>query len=325
MLVSLIIPVYNVEGFLERCLDSVKSQTYKDLEVIIVNDGSTDRSPQIIDKYVAENPGFKAFTIKNRGLGGARNYGMEKATGEFVVFLDSDDYISADCIQKMSQAATVNQSDIVVCNSCDVTENGEPISYYKNNIKNETVSLSDCPELLFNRPCAWAKMYRRRLFEGLSFVAREWYEDLRLVLKLYLRAERITYIEDTLFFYVQRQGSIMNNKNAERNLEIISAFEDLISYFRENGVYDRFKNELYYLVTKHIAVAAVTRVSLSNTKDKKAVLIKLQNYLDTFDGLYDNKYMSNLDRNKRLILFFNRHKLYFLTALCMKLKNKIGK
>lgn len=325
MLVSLIIPVYNVESFLPRCLDSVSSQTYKELEVIIINDGSTDNSQQIIDRYVAENPCFKAYTIENSGQGGARNYGFEKANGEYIAFLDSDDYIAPDCIERLVETAIKEDGDIVVCNCYDVREDGSVLEKYKNNQDNITTSLFENPQILFNRVAPWGKLFKKSVFGELRFVTGVWYEDMRLVPKLYLNAKKITYIDDSLFFYVQRQGSTMNNKNAERNLEIISAFEDLISYFKENGVYDRFKNELYYLVTEHIAVAAVTRVSLSNTKDKKAVLIKLQNYLDTFDGLYDNKYMSNLDRNKRLILFFNRHKLYFLTALCMKLKNKIGK
>lgn len=325
MLVSLIIPVYNVESFLPRCLDSVSSQTYKELEVIIINDGSTDNSQQIIDRYVAENPCFKAYTIENSGQGGARNYGFEKANGEYIAFLDSDDYIAPDCIERLVETAIKEDGDIVVCNCYDVREDGSVLEKYKNNQDNITTSLFENPQILFNRVAPWGKLFKKSVFGELRFVTGVWYEDMRLVPKLYLNAKKITYIDDTLFFYVQRQGSTMNNKNAARNLEIISAFEDLISYFKENGVYDRFKNELYYLVTEHIAVATVTRVVLSNSEDKKTVLAKLQDYLSTFDGLYDNKYMDMLDSNKKLILAFNRRRMYFFTALCMKLKKLISK
>lgn len=323
MKVSLIIPVYNIEDYLEKCLDSVEQQTYKEAEIIIVNDGSTDNSPAIIDKYTAKNANFKSFTIKNSGLGGARNFGLTKATGDYVVFLDSDDYIAPDCLEKFVAAAQNNGSDIVVCNSCDVTEDGTIIRYTRNNLSNTTTSLYDSPEILLNRPCAWAKMYRKSLFEGLSYVAREWYEDLRLTPKLFLKANKITFIDDSLFFYVQRAGSIMNNSNIQRNLEIVTALEDLIAYFKEKGVYETFKQELEFLIIDHIVVAGITRVILCDNADKKGVLKKLEEYISGFEGLYNNKYISTLSSNKRLILKFNKHKLYFLTHLCMKIKNSI--
>ncbi len=322
MLVSIIIPVYNVEGFLERCLESVKNQTYKDTEVIIVNDGSTDSSPEIINRYVAENPNFKGFTIENSGLGGARNYGFSKATGDYVVFLDSDDYIANDCIEKFAKAAETENSDIVICNLCDVAEDGTPLSYYKNNFIGST-NVYDKPKILLNRFSAWGKMYKRELFGDLRFVAREWYEDLRMVPKLFLDAKIITYIDDMLFFYVQRAGSIMNNSNTLRNLEIITAIEDVADYFKQKGLYDRFKNELEFYVIDHIAVAAMARVATANSKEKKEVLNKLSSYISKFENLYNNKYVTTLSSNKKLVLFFNRNKLYFLTALCMKLKKMV--
>lgn len=323
MKVSLIIPVYNVQDYLEKCLDSVEQQTYKEAEIIIVNDGSTDNSPAIIDKYVAKNANFKSYTIKNSGLGGARNIGMTKATGDYVIFLDSDDYIAPDCLEKFVVAAQNNDSDIVVCNFCSVKEDGTVIQYLRNNLSNETTSLYDSPEILLNLPCAWAKMYRKSLFESLSYVAREWYEDMRLTPKLYLKANKITFIDDFLFFYVQRAGSIMNNSNVKRNLEIVTAFEDLIAYFKQHNVYETFKEELEFLVIYNITIAAVTRAVLSNAADKKTVINTMQDYLKEFDGLYNNKYISTLSLNKRLVMDFNRKKLYFLTALCMKINNMI--
>ena len=325
MKISLIIPVYNVENYLDRCLQSVENQTYKEAEAIIVNDGSTDNSYKIIDKFVARNGNFITYKTENNGLGGARNYGLTKATGEYVIFLDSDDYIAEDCIESFVTAAEENDSDIVVCNSCDVSEDGRPLQYSINNKSNLTTSLNESPEILRNRLCAWGKMYRKSLFEGLGYVAREWYEDLRLTPKLYLRAKKITFIDKSLFFYVQRAGSIMNNSNVIRNLEIITAFQDLISFFKEQNVYEQFKDEINYLILDNLAVAAITRVVLSKASNKKEVLNEMECYLKSVDGLYNAKYISNLSSNKKLILFFNRKKLYFLTWLCMKanqLRNK---
>lgn len=325
MSVSLIIPVYNVEKYLDKCLGSVEKQTFKDFEAVIVNDGSTDNSLEIIEKYTQRNDNFICFSTENNGLGGARNFGLSKAAGEYVVFLDSDDYISPDCLEKLYRAITDNESDIAVCNIYDVKEDGTVISTSKTNLCNVTTSLFESHQILFNRPCAWAKMYRKSLFDGFSYVSREWYEDIRLTPKLFLKANKITYIDDYLFFYVQRAGSIMNNSNAKRNLEIINAFDDLISYFKESGAYETYQSELEYLVVEHIAVSGLTRVVLSKDKNKKAVLKKMEEYISGFENLYSNKYIGNLDKNKRLILFFNKNKLYFLTSLCMNGKRLLGK
>lgn len=324
MKISMIIPVYNVEKYIDKCLKSVEKQTYKDSEIIIVNDGSTDNSLEIIEDYVARNKNFVCYTIENSGQGGARNFGLTKATGEYVVFLDSDDYIAENCLEKLVEAAEKNDSDIVVCNNYDVAEDGAAICLSESNIKNQTTSLSENPKILLNRPCPWGKMFKRTLFENLGFVSRVWYEDLRLIPKLYPRASKITYIDDALFFYVQRQGSTMNNSNAVKNLDIIAAFDDLISYYKKEGIYNQYSEVFNYLIVEHIAVSTVTRVVLSEADEKRCVLKKLQEYVSQFEGLYSNPYMSFLDSNKKLILFFNRKKLYFLTKICMKLKRKFG-
>ena len=141
MKLSVIIPVYNVENYLDRCLKSVEEQTYRDAEIIIVNDGSTDNSYEIVEKYAARNDNFIAYTTENNGLGGARNYGLSKSSGEYVVFLDSDDYVSPDCLEKFVSAAEKNDSDIVVCNSYDVDEDGQIIRCSRNNIDNMTTYL----------------------------------------------------------------------------------------------------------------------------------------------------------------------------------------
>lgn len=323
MKVSLIIPVYNVENYIDKCLKSVEQQTCKELEVIIINDGSTDESYEIVRKYVERNKNFQCYSIENRGLGGARNYGLEKASGEYVCFLDSDDYIAPECIETMFNKAKQNKSDIVVCNSCDVIEDGTIISYYKNKYKKEVTNVYEEPTILFNRVSAWGKLYKKALFNELVFVSREWYEDMRMTPKLFLKAKSITYIDNTLFYYVQRNGSIMNNSKVEKNIEIIEAFDDLISYFHKQGVYEQFKEVLEYLIIEHVAVAGISRVALYGGNKKKEVLHNLQKYLETIPNLYKNSYIKSMDKNRKLILLFNKYRLYWLSALCLTIKSKI--
>lgn len=321
--VSLVIPVYNVRDYLKKCLDSVAAQTYENLEVIIVNDGSTDDSPDIVNDYTAKFENMTCYTIENRGLGGARNFGMEQATGEYLTFLDSDDYIDSTYVEKLVTAAVESDSDIAVCNNYDVSESGEILLTYRHPYKHAVTSLAEDPTLLFNRLCAWGKLYKRELFDGLEYVSRVWYEDMRLTPKLFLKAKKICFVEDCLVYYVQRAGSIMNNNNVKRNLEIIDAFKDVIDYFKDCGSYASFKNELEFLVIEHIAVAAVTRVAQGASEDRKDVLQKLNDYLNGFEGLYTNPYLKSQERNRKIILWLNKHKLYGATKLIMKLKSAI--
>ncbi len=318
--VSLIIPVYNVRDYLRKCLDSVVAQTYPRLEVIIVNDGSPDDSLEIIQEYTARYPHFQCFTIENRGQGGARNYGLEQATGEYIAFLDSDDYIAENCMERLMTAAQETDSDIVACNCYDVREDGSVLAAYWNQYRNATTSLTQEPEILFNRVSPWGKLFKRELLNGFFFASRVWYEDMRLIPKLYLPAQRVTYIEDFLFFYVQREGSTMNNRNMEKNLEIISAFEDLLSYYREQGAYETYRDALEFLVIEHIAVAGISRVAMGKGESRRRVIGKLQEYLKTFPDLYDNPYLAGQARNRRIILWCNRHGLYGITKILLSAK-----
>lgn len=321
MKVSLIIPVYNVERCVGKCLQSVEKQTYSNLEVIIINDGSTDGSYEIVKEYVESNSNFQCWSIENRGLGGARNYGMKKATGEYFFFLDSDDYISENCIEKLVERAKKDKSDLVVCGNYDVQEDGKIIYCYENKYRNNPTDLYREPTILFNRVSAWGKLYHRELFDSLEFVSRYWYEDMRLIPKLYLRAKTISYVNEALVYYVQRKGSIMNSSNLERNLEIIEAFDDLLGYYKDQGVYEEFKQELEFLVIEHIAVAGISRI-VRGGKRGREIIRKVESYLGTYENLYDNDYLDTMEKNRRIILFCNRKKWYGLTKFLLNLKSR---
>lgn len=320
MLISLIIPVYNVEQYLRKCLESVEKQNYDSLEVIIVNDGSPDHSQSIIDEFIKRNENFKCYITENHGLGGARNYGLEKAHGEYISFLDSDDYIEPTYISKMVESALLYQSDIICCNNYDVF-----VAQHKT-VKVEAINhplkttLKETPQILFNRVSAWGKLYRASLFEGLRYVPREWYEDMRLTPKLFLKANTISYVQDCLLYYVIREGSIMTSGNAKRNLEIINAFDDLIKYFKNEDAYETYKNELHFLVIEHMLTAAITRIALSKDPEKKRIIKQILTFSKSLN-LKHNPYLKTMSKNRKLIYFLNTHHLTFLTAFIFKIKN----
>ena len=325
MKVSLIIPVYNVRDYLRKCLDSVAAQTYSDLEVIIVNDGSTDDSLEIALEYTSKYPHFRCCTIENRGLGGARNYGMEQAQGDYFMFLDSDDYIAPNCVEVMVAAAVKNGSDLVAGGYYDIREDGVVLLTYKNAFKNATTSLEKEPEILFNRASACCKLYKRQLIENFRYVSKLWYEDMRLTPKLYLHAKKITYVDVPLYYYVQRGGSIMNNRNFHRNLEIVEAMEDFLGYYKAQGAYEAYHNELEFLVIEHVAVAGIARVAMCKGKGKYDVIAKMQEYLSSFEDLYGNPYVKDMARNRKIILWCNRHGWYWATKLLLGAKQWLKK
>ena len=216
--ISVIIPVYNVLHYLAECLNSVVNQTFTDYEIIIVNDGSTDDSQSVIDDYVYRYPELiRAFTIKNRGLGGARNYGMEKARGRYFVFVDSDDYIHKDALKHMYEAAKLHNADYVMADYVSFWEDGKQLYF----------SACDSPEInrfdlikhaaKYGIVTAWSKLIARELFNIIQFPTG-FYEDLATTPILLSYAKNIYYLPEGLYFYRQRAGSITSIKSGDKRL-----------------------------------------------------------------------------------------------------------
>ncbi len=216
--ISVIIPVYNVLNYLAECLNSVVNQTFTDYEIIIVNDGSTDDSQSVIDDYVYRYPELiRAFTIKNRGLGGARNYGMEKARGRYFVFVDSDDYIHKDALKHMYEAAKLHNADYVMADYVSFWEDGKQLYF----------SACDSPEInrfdlmkhaaKYGIVTAWSKLIARELFNIIQFPTG-FYEDLATTPILLSYAKNIYYLPEGLYFYRQRAGSITSIKSGDKRL-----------------------------------------------------------------------------------------------------------
>lgn len=323
MKISLIIPVFNLENHIEKCLISVENQTFRNFEAIIVNDGSTDSSRQIIEEFTAKNSNFRLINTENRGVWAARNHALNEAKGNYIVFLDGDDYIAPDYLYKLYKAAIEGDADIAVCSAQNVDESGNIINENENTVDEKTVFLEEDSSVLLCYPAPWGKIFKAELFEGLRFPECSKYEDLRLIPKLFLRASKVIFIANKLYYYVTRKGSAMNGAAAEENLEIILALKDLTEYFKRNKIYEKYKAEIEFLVIKHIAVSALTRVSLTDDKKKREVLKTISCYLNSFDSLYKNKYIKTLSRNKKIILFLNKNKLYFVTRVLMMLKSKV--
>lgn len=311
--ISVIIPVYNVEKYLEECLESVYSQTVKPFEVILVDDGSPDKCGEICDTLAASHPELtKVIHQENMGLGGARNTGISAATGDYLFFLDSDDTIDPDAIERLDRVIEKTGADMVLCGVRILMPDGSrediPLPY-----ADETVL---CPKkdraILTGTPEAPLKITKRELFteNGIKFPPKVWYEDIRTTPKLLAAAESAVVLEKPLYNYYHRTGSIMNNKNVERNAEIVMAMEDLRSYFAERGLSDTFRDELDFLTIDHVFVSATVRV-LRTEKSSHHLVEEFRKY--TFDNCKDiknNPYVKTMPKNRKIILELLLRKLY---------------
>ena len=233
-LISIIVPIYNVAQYLPRCLDSLLHQTYSNLEIILVDDGSTDQSPGIIDQYLKKDPRFIAVRKKNGGLSDARNAGIEAAKGDFLIFVDSDDYVHQQFVELLYKTLHDTQSDIAVCEGVEIDEQhlGDilspiPCSYH--------VDILDSIEGMkfwytsgFRNPTvAWNKIYKRKLFASERFIKGKFHEDEFIMHHLFIKASKIAYLWAGLYFYVKHSGSITSpNTYSLNRLDVVEACEE---------------------------------------------------------------------------------------------------
>lgn len=238
-LVSVVIPVYNVEKYIVQCLDSIIKQTYENIEIIIVDDGSTDNCPLICDNYSEKDKRIKVVHKVNGGLSDARNAGIKLSKGEFICFVDSDDYVDKKMIQKLLEGITINDADICCCEYKKVKDNEtawntDSKSAYKcissRNFLKELYS-GKYNDISFIAVC---KLYRKKLFNNIWFPKGRYYEDTFTTHKLIFAAEKIAIFDSKLYFYRTREGSITTSSLTSKkiadgiyaDIENVKTFED---------------------------------------------------------------------------------------------------
>lgn len=253
--VSVIVPVYNVGKYIDKCLKSLVEQTLNDIEIIIVNDGSTDNSKKIIDNYIERYPEKIVYLEKkNGGLSDARNYGIPYAKGEYIAFLDSDDYVELDMYEKMYETAKKENSDMVECDF---------YWEYPNKTKKDIgVIYSGQHEMLENvRVVAWNKLIKREIVEisKIQFPKGYRYEDVEFTYKLIPYLNKVSFVKEPLIHYIQRPDSISNSQN-ERTKEIFAVLEHVLDFYKEKNVYEKYKEELEYTYTRYLLCSSLLRM-----------------------------------------------------------------
>ena len=301
-MISIIVPVYNVENYLEECLDSIKNQTYTDIEVILVNDGSTDNSQVICERYCQQDPRFHLINQSNQGQSVARNNGVAASRGEFITFVDSDDVIKSDMLQQLMRYMDTG-IDIV---ECDRTEAIQCLNEEKKDIHVKEFDSNEALYQCFNHGVSWspvAKLYRRKIVEKVPFLENLIYEDFYtgiVSLKYIQKMRKIDYIG---YYYRYHTSSTMNQKYSEKNLDIFKVGEKLLEEFREDNWLPYVGNMLFLVGIGHFKKYNI-RVGHPY----------YQLYVDAIDNYFEiAKKSSDIFNSSKLLRWYSYSPKYFLS------------
>lgn len=261
--VSVIVPIYNAELYLERCLNSIIMQTWENIEIILVDDGSTDKSGEICENYSKRDTRISVIHKKNEGPATARNIGIYRAKGEYIVFVDSDDCIVQDYIQTLLTTLKEYKADMVVCGYYHMKSNKDP-SLKKRRIKKKKYTVVSAEEMLKGwhgkykhlETMPWNKLYKRELFleHHISFPDGKFAEDVQTIHLVVAAADKIVITGQRLYYYYQVAGSLTHAVSKEKMINYILAQEIRLQYFKKNGytkAYERMniKKQKYYMLT----------------------------------------------------------------------------
>jgi len=334
--VSIIMPVYNVEKYLGHCLDSLFSQTFKDFEIIAVNDGSTDGSLKILEEYQKINPQMlKIYTTENKGVSHARNYGLKKARGDYILFVDSDDFVEPEMCEKLYNKAVSDNNDIVICSRYNVFEDAHTGAQKREHMKLELINhnfnlYEHKYELAHILPFPWDKLYKRELLEGMEFPLNMRFEDLVFVYQVVVKAKSIGIVEAPLYNYRKTSGGFLNTFSRQ-TLDIIKAFELVYDYMEKNNYLQHYYSELEFICARHFLYRYITLFKNENRGKGKLdvkleIINKTQDFLDSrFPNWRNNNYLlySSGWLKKKLPLFTNRGKMIRITRLRELMPNRL--
>ena len=320
--VSIIVPVYNVEKYLRKCLDSLVNQTLQEIEILVIDDGSTDGSAKIIEEFQVQFPlKIKAFTKENGGLSDARNFGLEQAKGEFIGFVDSDDYVTENMFDEMYHLAQKHAAEIVICNLQKVDENGMvtqkltqiPNMAERMNLEENFSLFSDISYFACN------KIFSKKLFQNKRFKRGVHFEDIQLIPQLVLESKIIAQTQTYHYQYLERSDSITKT-HTEKGLDILKAVTDVEVAFR-NSVYSHknseWKNfqilEGVYTFLAYLAFVKDDELYVKMSEELKKFISK--NAISVVEIFFYQRFGKNF-----LLSLPLRKKIYYLLYFCRQEK-----
>ena len=314
MKLSVIVPVYNAQAYLRDCIGSLLGQTMDDYEVILVNDGSTDNSQEIIDEYQMAYPQvIRSLSVYNGGQGRARNLGLEIAKGDYVGFVDSDDWVLPEMYLKMYRKAETEDADVVVCDIKKI--------YADRSTELLTTWREDKPIASAGSACD--KIFRRQVVGDIRFPEGLWYEDFAFSAKVLMRSRKTVHIPEMLYMYRCGQPSTMHNNNARMNLDILEVMEDLRE-FLESG--EGSRDDYEYLLINHVLLDGISRLARQESEDRKEVIALLRDYVhEQIPRLSACESFRQESGNRRAVMRLNYRGMEDAAQLMLKAKKWITK
>lgn len=297
--VTVIVPIYNVEKYLARCIDSLVNQTLNEIEIVLVNDGTKDSSGKIAMQYAKQYKEKIIYLEKeNGGLSDARNYGLAYAKGEYIAFLDSDDYIEKDAYEKMYEKAKLENADYVECDFIwEYPNKKRKDKCYQYNNKKEM--------LAFARVVAWNKLIKREIIEenNIRFPKGLRYEDIEFTYKLIPHLNKICYVDQCFIHYIQRKNSIANVQN-EKTAEIFEILDNVIRYYKEKNLFEEYRNELEYNYARYLLCSSLKRIcKIGNKQIRKRLIRQTWSKLNIeFPEWKENKILKDVHIKKNIYM-----------------------
>lgn len=286
--VSIIVPIYNVEPYLERCIDSILKQTYQNIEIILIDDGSTDSCPAICDKYGKKYEQIQVIHKENAGLSSARNAGLDIMTGDLVMFVDSDDFIEADMLLELYNALIDCNADISICNLRSVNEAGKEVMLWPDDvIKDECIDNMRYWEKVFERHgtlyyvVAWNKLYRKKIWKTIRYPVGKINEDAFVLHDIVKQCNKVACTNYIGYNYVQRDSSIMAYKRKTADFDLFGAWLKRIDYFKSIGRSELIKRQMSQYLENLLFLYELCE----KKDDKKNYIVYYNKYIDAYKYL----------------------------------------
>ena len=310
-LISIVVPIYNVENYLNKCINSILKQTYKNIEIILVDDGSTDSSGYLCDQISKTDNRIIVIHKNNGGLSSARNTGIDNCNGKYIIFIDSDDYISENMVKFLYEDIINTQSDMSICGYYEVYKNDVKEALHSN--ERFTISSEEALSYLYSNYCvitslAWNKIFKRNLFEKVRFTEGKVHEDDIIILDILKNINKISFNLKPLYYYVQRNNSI-TGKFSSKRLDCLYALENREHYFeriKRKDLIDLNTFKKYYIVTEFIKSCKKNKENKYEELIKECE-IKKKKY---FNLIKKSKYIS-LKRKIYMFISYYFCKIYY--------------
>lgn len=273
---SIIIPVYNVEKYIEKCILSILKQSCSDYEIIIVDDGSKDRSGEICDRYAQGYDNITVIHMPNGGVSNARNTALARVRGDYIWFIDSDDYIETNALEIIkSHIEKHSNMDLLIFDAIVVDEQGKELGKISSDLPcGQSLEFESCRDFIHVNTSLWNRIYRTEVIRNKKFLFEQNItiaEDLLFNYKYLLECQNVYYEKDALYYYVQRKNSAMSG--AGKNKDVQKVFERLISYYKENGKYLHYRDEIEYLAIYHYFIVTSVRMIRCGFAKKECITI----------------------------------------------------